>query len=121
MRGDHGFTLIEVLVALAIFAVALSAGLHATGAATDGASAFGDRLLAGWVAESRVEQHGVVAGAEPRERRGKVVQGARVLLWRESVTNAPASALWRIEIEVADERAPDHILARAVGYAPRPR
>ena len=46
VRRPHGFTLIEVMVALAITAIALMAGLQATGALTRNATRQSDVLLA---------------------------------------------------------------------------
>jgi len=53
-RLDSAFTLIEVLVALAIVAVALSAGMRALAQSADGASSLKARTLALWVAENRL-------------------------------------------------------------------
>ena len=44
MKRTDGFTLVEVLVALAITAIALGAGLNAAGALTDNAQRLGDAL-----------------------------------------------------------------------------
>lgn len=48
----RGFTLIEVLVALAIVAVTLAAGLRAAGALTDNAGRLGDVITAQWCADN---------------------------------------------------------------------
>ena len=48
----HGFTLVEVLVALAITAIALGAGLKAAGALTDNAQRLGDVTAAHWCADN---------------------------------------------------------------------
>ncbi|MES2717089.1 MAG: type II secretion system minor pseudopilin GspI [Pseudomonadota bacterium] len=48
----HGFTLVEVLVALAITAMALGAGLKAAGALTDNAQRLGDVTAAHWCADN---------------------------------------------------------------------
>src|SRR5882672_354220 len=48
----RGFTLVEVLVAMAIVSVALLAGLRAAGQGTASVSELRSRLLAGWVAEN---------------------------------------------------------------------
>lgn len=50
----HGLTLIEVLVALAIVSVALSAGLKAAGALTNNAQRFLDVTAAQWCAENHL-------------------------------------------------------------------
>jgi general secretion pathway protein I len=53
-RRDAGFTLLEVLVALAIVAVALGAGLRAAGALTDNARRLGEVTAAQWCAENEL-------------------------------------------------------------------
>lgn len=52
MRHRGGFTLIEVMVALAIVAVTLAAGLRAAGALTDNAERLSSVLEAQWCAEN---------------------------------------------------------------------
>ena len=47
-----GFTLVEVLVALTITAIALGAGLKAAGALTDNAQRLGDVTAAHWCADN---------------------------------------------------------------------
>ena len=49
-----GFTLIEVLVALAIVAVTLGAGMRASGAATENAQRMSDVMAAQWCAENQL-------------------------------------------------------------------
>ena len=51
-RRASGFTLIEVLVALAIVAIALGAGLRAAGVLSDNAQRLSDVVAAQWCAEN---------------------------------------------------------------------
>ena len=53
-RNARGFTLVEILVALAIIAVALGAGLRALSQSIDSAGALKQRTLALWVAQNRI-------------------------------------------------------------------
>jgi general secretion pathway protein I len=49
-----GFTLLEVLVAMAIVAIALGAGLRAAGVLTDNAQRLGDVVAAQWCADNQL-------------------------------------------------------------------
>ncbi|MDE2146615.1 MAG: type II secretion system minor pseudopilin GspI [Burkholderiales bacterium] len=49
-----GFTLLEVLVALAIVALALGAGLRAAGVLTDNAARLGEVIAAQWCADNQL-------------------------------------------------------------------
>ncbi len=51
---SRGFTLVEVLVALAIVAVALAAGLRAASALTDNAQRLADVSAAQWCADNQL-------------------------------------------------------------------
>jgi len=52
MKHGRGFTLVEVLVAMAITALVLSAGLKAAGSLTDNAQRLGDVTAAHWCADN---------------------------------------------------------------------
>lgn len=54
MKQPRGFTLIEVMVALAIVAVALGAGLRAAGALTDNAQRLAEVTAAEWCADNEL-------------------------------------------------------------------
>jgi general secretion pathway protein I len=52
--GARGFTLVEVLVAVAVIAIALAAGLRAAGVLVDNAQRLSDVLAAQWCAENQL-------------------------------------------------------------------
>ena len=116
MRRD-GFTLIEILVALAILAVALAATTRAASLATDGTLETRQRLLATWAAENRV--------AELRARRifpatavSRLTtdQGGLALVIDETVTETPNPTIRRVDLAIADARDPNRVLTRLTAY-----
>jgi len=71
-----GFTLVETLVALAVVAVALSAGMRVLAQSADGAGALKARTLALWVAQNRLAAAELAPEAPaPGSRSGEAVQG----------------------------------------------
>jgi general secretion pathway protein I len=112
-----GFTLVEVLVALAIIAVALAAGFRSVAQSADSATALKSRTLALWVAQNRLAAAQLESPAPPAgERTGTDTQAGAAFSWRETVSGTPNPAFRKIEIEVGDAARPDYTLARLVGY-----
>jgi general secretion pathway protein I len=118
---SRGFTLIEVLVALAIIAVALTAGLRAVAQSTDSATLLKQRTLALWVAQNRLAEAQLAPGG-PAEgiRDGEAAQAGSRFRWRETVSRTPNASFRKIELTVVDPASPDYALAQLVGYVGLP-
>ena len=116
-----GFTLLEVLVALAIIAVALLASLRAAG---QGTQHFGDlraRLFAGWVAENVLAEQRARGEWLPLGiQRGVGQQGGIEFAWREEVLATPNPAFRRVDVTVFAASAESHSLARLSGFLAAP-
>ncbi|TAG34224.1 MAG: type II secretion system protein GspI [Polaromonas sp.] len=103
----HGFTLIEVLVALGIVAVALIAGLQATAALTNNASRQSDVLLAHLCAENELiktrlsrQMPGVGDTSTGCE------QGGRIFQVKLSVRPTPNPQFRRVDAQVMSGSTP---------------
>jgi general secretion pathway protein I len=112
-----GFTLIEILIAIVILAVALAATIRAASIATDGALETRHRLLATWAAQNRV--------AELRARRiypsvgttrANAEQGGLALVLDEVVAETPNPTIRKVDLTVADARDPARVLTRLTAY-----
>jgi general secretion pathway protein I len=109
--------LVEILVALAIVAVALAAGMRALAQSADSASTLKSRTLALWVAQNRLA-NAQLADPWPAlgTSSGDTEQAGARFVWRETVAGTPNPAFRKIEIIVAEPQTPDYALAKLVGY-----
>ena len=120
-RHIRGFTLLEMLVALTVLAIALLAALRASSAGVQNTTEIRNRLLAGWVAQNRLAEHlarrdwlpiGVVRGDES--------QAGMRFGWEEKIVGTPNYQFRRIEIRVFAEQQPDQALATLSGFVVKP-
>ena len=117
---SRGFTLIEVLVALTILAVALAAAVRSAGVAADTTSDLRERLLAGWIAQDRLAEYAVRSlWPDIGTRQGNADQAGMRFVWRETVSGTPNARFRRVEVQVFPARKPDRAVARLVGYVVR--
>lgn len=120
-NNDSGFTLIEVLVALAIISIALLAALRAAGMGATTTGELRSRLFAGWVAENRLAEYRAREAWLPLGiRRGTESQGGIEFAWREEVTTTPNPAFRRVDIFVHAAPEDTHTLAHLAGFVVQP-
>ena len=116
-----GFTLVEVLVALAIVSIALLAALRAAGQGTNAVGDLRARLFAGWVAENRLAEHRARGDWLPLGiGRGRQSQGGIEFAWREEVIATPNSAFRRVDVFVSVPAEDSRALARLTGFVVQP-
>lgn len=120
----QGFTLIEILVALAIIAVALAAGMRAINQSADNANLLKLRTLALWTAENRLAELQLMPVLPPQgTQSGEVTQAGIAFIWQQTVSTTPNPAFRKVDIRVVERDLPDYELARLnsyVGVAPPP-
>jgi len=121
----RGFTLIEVLVALLVLAVALGALIKAGSEHARNTAYLQERTLAGWVASNLLADYEAgLRRVDTGSQRVRSRLADREWEARIDITNteidAPVRlpAVRRIEVRVwPAEGDPDHPLTRATGYA----
>ncbi|MCT9117233.1 type II secretion system minor pseudopilin GspI [Cupriavidus gilardii] len=100
-RRPRGFTLIEVLVALTILAVALTAAMRAMGSMIEAGGSLQQRMLAGWSADNQlVALRLTKTWPEPGTRGAPCPQGGIALYCEQTVAPTPNPAFRRVEIAV---------------------
>jgi general secretion pathway protein I len=106
-RAAAGFTLIEVLVALAIVALGMAALMAALGSSADSTTYQRDKTLAEWVALNRLEE---VRLAFQRPTKGKTDGEAEMAgqkwRWAQEVVETEVKGILRIDVSVKPTNAP---------------
>lgn len=120
-RRAGGFTLIEVLVAFMVLAIAISATLRTSSRSIDLTQQLRARLLADWIVQDRLEEHRAMRyWPAVGVREGMIDQAGQSFFWREIVAPTQFSRFRRIEILVSAKSDPDTILARQVASMVEP-
>lgn len=115
------FTLVEVLVALAIISIALLAALRVAGGGTGSVGELRGRLLAGWVAQNILAEQRARSEWPPAGiLKGTQRQGGIEFSWREEVIATPNIAFRRVDIRVFAVPDEAHELAHLAGFVVRP-
>lgn len=116
-RRNKGFTLLEVVIALAVVAIAMGAVLRALGLAADASYSTKSRLLATWVAQNRLaERRAMGEWPSAGESEGTETQGGAKFIWKEKIKDTPNKAFRRIEIRIYEGGDKNHEIANLSGY-----
>jgi general secretion pathway protein I len=114
-----GFTLAEVLVALAVLAIALAAVLGVVSQSIHTTVALRDRTQAMWLAQDRLTLHQLQHDWPALDTTTGVTEdGGRKWYWREQVSSSPQTEMRRIEIEIRESENKE-VLAHLAGYLRR--
>ena len=121
MKRATGFTLLEVLVALAVLAIAMGAVIGATTQSVNTVGVLRDRTFASWVALNKVNELLLAPTAWPDEgsRKGETELANRVWRWEARFDKTDDPDMRRLEVTVwAGEGGPT--LGKLVAFKGRP-
>lgn len=102
-RGTRGFSLLEVLVALAILSIALLALVRSAAGEADSLARERELSQARWVAANVLDEARLDTGLPARGvREGSETLGGRAWQWRLSVSDTPVAGIRRLDVVVFD-------------------
>ncbi len=101
-RRCRGFTLIEVMVALTIVALALAAATAAVAQMIDAGNTMRERTYANWIALNRIAELRLAGQTPPVGRSNGTVEYANAeWTWRAVVAETGVEDLYRIDVTVS--------------------
>jgi general secretion pathway protein I len=117
LRARRGFTLIEVLIALAVVALALLGLTRVAALQVRDFDALRERTLAGWVAANVLEETRLAAAMPSTGRSdGRVELAARSWRWTRDVSTTPDPSVRRVDIKVFEGESKEPV-ASLSGFA----
>jgi general secretion pathway protein I len=117
---EEGFTLIEVLVALAIIAVAMSAAVRMAGLMTQSSGVLRDRSVAMIAAQSRMAELRLEGRLPNGMKAVECDQGRLMLRCEQVIASAENGRLLKVGIQVFDRNQDAPPLARLETLLSRP-
>ena len=113
----RGFTLLEVLIALVVLALALLALSRTAAIQIDAFASLRERTLAGWLAQNLVAETRLANPLpSPGRSNGQRRFGGRDWRWDLEVQSTQAPSIRRLDVRIAAAAAPDTPVAQLSGF-----
>jgi general secretion pathway protein I len=116
VRRAQGFTLLEVLVALVVVAVAVAALGRAGSQVLDSQAELERRSWALWVADNALAELRLEPVVQTGQRRGSARMGERDWYWEMLIQPAPGGELLRVDVAVYDAPGRDSPVIMHTGF-----
>ena len=117
----RGFTLLEVMVALAIVALGMMAVHAQLNRYAVGAAIIENKVLASWIASNRIAELSVAPQWPPLgETLDEVDFAQRTWVWRSRITETPVENLRRVDVSVSLANEPEQVIHTVSGLLEPP-
>jgi general secretion pathway protein I len=118
--SDRGFTLIEVMVALAIVAFALTAMAASMNQMIDSATAMRERTYASWIAQNKIVEFRLGDTLpDVSTTSGELEFGNNRWTWRAVVSETGVQDFVRVDVSVS-QADDDYVVRTVTGFVGRP-
>ncbi|KCZ62283.1 MAG: prepilin-type cleavage/methylation domain-containing protein [Hyphomonas sp.] len=112
-RQEHGFTLVEVLVALGVFSIAAMSLAHLGNETLVGARHVDQRFLATVEADNQIAEIMAVSDTfAPGIQSGTSVQRGRALAWTRTIAATDRQNLFAVQVIVSDAETDQQLVTR---------
>ena len=118
---QKGFTLLEILVAIAILAVAGVAVMKASAEHINALSVLKDMTYSSWVAENRLVELQLEDKWPPANKKGKMEFAGRDWFWRQEVEKTTEKTMRKVTIYVLDTESSKESLYQLATYLGDPK
>jgi general secretion pathway protein I len=118
---NKGFTLLEVLVALAILAIALAAAIKVSIENTENIRYLRDKTLAHWVAMNVITEIQIME-KWPRlgKQEGSAMMAEREWFWQMKISETEEKELRRLDVQVYYDDQNETPITMLVGFVDKP-
>lgn len=119
--SSGGFTLIEVLVSLAILAIALSALVKSSGETTSNMEYLRDKTFAHWAAMNKAAEIQInEVWASTGKSNGSIEMASREWHWTMKVETTPDKSIRKFLLEIRKDPDEDSPISTLTGFMSKP-
>ena len=116
-----GFTLLEVMVALLIFALTGSAIMKSAAENSRGVGLIEQMTFATWVANNRLTQINFETSWPPKnDEKGSMEMDGRTFYWQQKVTTTSDNDIRSVEIIVSEDEQSNSQVTSVISFVSRP-
>lgn len=122
LTGQSGFTLVEILVSLAIMSVVLGALIQAAGSSALNAGRLRDRTIAQWVGANHLAEMQLAdTFPDTGNKAGNTEMLGITWYWKSAVQEVEDDDLRRVDIEIRRREDDKNPIVRVAGFIGHPR
>lgn len=121
-QRQHGFTVLEVLVALFIIAISLGGAIYTVGRAASNEKIIGDQTFARWVAMNHIAEEKIKRSfPKVGDSNGVETMAGIKWKWQQKTLSTEIQTIRRIEVSVWQEgQRKKGVSAKIVGFLTKP-